>query len=96
MKNSFLALREMEMAEFRENRQDAVRENVRKQLHSAEFISNVLELFFPKMADTITVMLGGEAIEGQGDYPRIQQNDLASPKDPPPSDGPTDRDEIIR
>ena len=53
MKNSFLALREMEMAEFRENRQDAVRENVRKQLHSAEFISNVLELFFPKMAVTL-------------------------------------------
>ena len=80
MRNSFLELRDLEMTEFREHRQEVVRQKVEKQLRTSAFISDVLELFFPKMADTITVMMGGEAIEGQDDYPTVEDDIV--PKSP--------------
>ena len=86
----------MEMAEFVANRQDAVRAKVEQRLRRQELIGNVLELFFPKMADTLTVMAGGEAIEGQDEYPTIGENDLALKADNKRLPGPEDRDEIIR
>ncbi|NJC25971.1 hypothetical protein [Neolewinella antarctica] len=95
-KNSFLQLRDLEMAEFVKNRQDTVRTRVESRLRTSEFISNTLELFFPKMADTFTVMMGGEAIEGQHDYPTIDENELALKPDVRHLEGPENRGEIIR
>ncbi len=96
MYNSFLKLREQEMAEFVENRQELVRQKVESRLRTSQFIGDVLELFFPKMADTVTVMMGGDAIEGQDEYPTVDENgvDLDTTKRLP--NGPEDRDEIIR
>ena len=96
MKNAFLQLQELEMEEFRQNRQDAVRAKVEDRLRRTELIGNVLELFFPKMADTITVMMGGEAIEGQEDYTTINEKGIALSSGESPPIGPGARDEIIR
>ena len=84
------------MAEFVAHRQDGVRAKVEQRLRRQEFIGNVLELFFPKLADTLTVMAGGEAIEGQEDYPTIGDDDLTIETDQKRLPGPEDRDEIIR
>lgn len=96
MKNSFLELQQMEIAEFQENRQDIVREKVAGRLRTTEFFGDVLELFFPKMADTLTVMMGGEAIEGQDDYSRISEKTESTHTNQRLEAGPEDRDEIIR
>ena len=96
MYNSFLQLREQEMAEFTEQRQEAVREKVESRLRTSQFVGDVLELFFPKMADTITVMMGGEAIEGQDDYPTVEEKGVALDPTKRLNKGPEDRDEIIR
>ncbi|OAV42655.1 hypothetical protein [Lewinella sp. 4G2] len=96
MNNSFLQLRELEMAEFVAHRQDGVRAKVEQRLRRQEFIGNVLELFFPKLADTLTVMAGGEAIEGQEDYPTIGEDPSANDSATKRLPGPEDRDEIIR
>ena len=83
------------MTEFAEQRQEVVRKRVEDRLRTSQFVGDVLDLFFPKMADTITVMMGGEAIEGQDAYPTVDENSVAL--DPPKlSRGPEDRDEIIR
>ena len=84
------------MEEFRQNRQDDVRAKVEARLRTSEFVGNVLELFFPKMADTISVMMGGEAIEGRDEYPTINGKGIALRDDKLPPGGPEDRDEIIR
>ena len=87
------------MTEFREHRQDAVRQKIEKQLRTSAFISDTLELFFPKLADTLTVMMGGEAIEGQDDYRTVDDDDFlpptkrSEPSGPSSPDGP---DGVIR
>lgn len=56
-----MALREEDMAAFDEGRRLVVRERVEKSLKTAEFVAGVIELFGPVMADTLTVLVGGEA-----------------------------------
>ena len=89
MRNSFLELRDLEMTEFREHRQDAVRQRVEKQLRTSAFISDTLELFFPKLADTLTVMMGGEAIEGLDDYRTVDDDGLLPSEDRSEPSGPS-------
>lgn len=72
----------MEIAEFEEQRLDVVRAKVEKRLRTSEFVGSVLELFFPKLADTLTVMMGGEAIEGQQEYPTIDDEPPITPNRP--------------
>lgn len=96
MTNSFLQLRSLEIAEFEEERLDRVRAKVEKRLRTSEFVGSVLELFFPKLADTITVMMGGEAIEGQEDYSTIEDKYPLIKPDQPRLPGGGERDEIIR
>ena len=84
------------MEEFRQNRQDEVRAKVESRLRTSELVGNILELFFPKMADTLTVLMGGEAIEGRNEYPTINEKNIALRDDSLLPGGPEDRDEIIR
>jgi hypothetical protein len=58
--NSFLALREQDIASFDEPRRVAVRQRVERELRAAEFVGAVLELFGPVMADPLSVLGGGE------------------------------------
>jgi hypothetical protein len=56
-------------------------------------MGDVAELFFPKLADTGTVLLGGEVREPDSEYLTIKEGGWAG--DTPPA-GPGDRDEFIR
>ena len=88
----------MEVRAFVEERQDRVRHRVESRLRTLEFWGDVLELFVPVMADTVTSLTGGEPIAPDVSYLTIlegerQDNDEDSDTPPP---GPSDRDEIIR
>lgn len=58
--NAFLLLREEDLAAFTPERSAAVRERVEQQLRTAELLGSIVELFGPRLADTLTVMSGGE------------------------------------
>jgi hypothetical protein len=60
--NSFLALREQDLAAFDEERRTRVRQRVERELHSAEFVASIVELFGPVAADTLNVMSGGQTL----------------------------------
>lgn len=95
--NNFLQLQDEEMQRFIEERQDSVREVVESRISTNQLIGDVVELFFPKLADTFTVMLGGEVIDPDPEYFTIEGNDEDEDEAPPsPPAGPGDRDEIIR
>ena len=67
--NPFLALRDEELTVFDEDRRLVVRRRVERELRSAEFITSMVELFGPVLADTLTVLGGGEAAEREPDAP---------------------------
>lgn len=102
--NNFLALRQADIADFSQNRQEVVRQRVETRLRSAEFIGNLIELFGPVMADTLTVMGGGQPVDERESYLTIEGEadddfpyggeDDDTPEGPPP--GPGARNEIIR
>lgn len=82
--NAFLALREEDLRTFDEARQLIVRERVESSLKAAEFLGNVVELFGPKLANTLTIMAGGEVKTEKTDedgYPK--GNDIADDGDEP-------------
>jgi hypothetical protein len=91
--NNFLQLRDEEISLFVAERQDAVREQVASRLATYQFMGDVAELFFPKLADAVTVLLGGEVREPDSEYLTIKEGGWAG--DTPPA-GPGDRDEFIR
>lgn len=88
--NAFLALRDMEVQNFVDDRQDRVRANVEGRLRTIQFWGDVIELFVPMMADTVTSLTGGEPIEPEPDYFTILDGERER------GEGPADRDEIIR
>ncbi len=90
--NSFLALREQEVRAFVSERQDRVRDRVESRLRTIQFWGDVVELFVPVMADTVTSLAGGEPIDPSPDYFTILEGERESE----PGGGPTDRNEIIR
>jgi len=96
--NSFLQLEDEDISRFVVERQDAVREAVHSKLSTHQFIGDVVELFFPKLADTVTVLLGGDVIATEPNYLTISgdESDESDDTPPPPPLGPGDRDEIIR
>ncbi len=64
--NSFLALRDQELTQFTGERRQKVRHRVERNLHTAEFIASVVELFGPVLADTMNVLGGGHSmLEGE-------------------------------
>ncbi|MBC6996167.1 hypothetical protein QWY85_05060 [Neolewinella lacunae] len=96
--NSFLQLQDQDIQLFVSERQEKVREVVESRVKATHYIADIVELFFPRLADTLTVTLGGEAIEPNPEYFTIRdaedQSTNSPSKDKPA--GPGDRDEIIR
>lgn len=78
---------------FIANRQEEVYNKVEARLRTYEFLGDVAELFFPKLADTVTAMLGGETIESDTEYLTIEEGGWAGDKPPL---GPGNQDDIIR
>ena len=91
--SNFLQLQDEEMKLFVAERQDRVRSRVEDRLRTYELLGDVAELFFPKLADTVTVMLGGEVSEPDSDYLTVEEGGWAG--DDPPT-GPVNQDDIIR
>ena len=93
--NSFLQLQEEEVNHFVQNHQDGVRRTVEGRVRAVHFIGDVVELFFPKLSDTVTVLMGGDVIDPEETYLTIENND-PDPTVLPPSPGGADGDDIIR
>lgn len=91
--NNFLQLRDEEENRFVVNHQDRVRAKVESRLRTYELLGDVAELFFPKLADTMTVLLGGEVLDPGTDYLTIEEGGWAG--DDPPV-GPGGQNDIIR
>ena len=91
--NGFLQIQNEEIAEFVATRQDRVRSRVESRLATYELLGNVAELFFPKLADTVTVMLGGEISDPDTEYLTIEEGGWAG-DDPPAGPGSPDEDAI--
>ena len=98
MNNGFLQLQKDEINAFVEVRQDVVRHNVESRMGAYHFLGDVVELFFPKVAETITVLVGGDVINPDTEYLTIEEgggieenlNDRSTPS------GPGGQNEIIR
>lgn len=78
---------------FASRRQQKVYEKVESSIRTYEFLGDVAELFFPKLADTVTVMLGGDVIDHDSEYLTIEEGGWAD--DTPPI-GPANQEDIIR
>lgn len=91
--NGFLQIQEEEITRFVATRQDQVRDRVESRMSTYELLGNMAELFFPVLADTVTVMLGGEASASDSEYLTIEEGGWAG--DDPPA-GPGLQDDIIR
>ena len=90
--NAFLQLRDEEEEHFVTHYREEVRERVEARLRSVNFISDVLEHFFPRLSDTMTVLMGGDAPTPEEDgYLTVRESDFrdrpASPGETRPDDG---------
>ncbi|MEL7161054.1 MAG: hypothetical protein AAFN92_09865 [Bacteroidota bacterium] len=95
--NSFLQLEAEDIQQFVVERQDTVRETVHDRVSTHQFIGDVVELFFPRMADTMTVLLGGDVAEPDPNYFTLSEDEPEDTnQDRLPPAGPTGQDEIIR
>lgn len=96
MMNSFLQLSAEETGGFVEKYQDQVRKEVENRVRTVHLISDLVELFFPKMADTATVLLGGDITDLEEPYLTFEEGSDQPSAGPPPPPGGTDDDDIIR
>ncbi|WP_026231548.1 hypothetical protein [Neolewinella persica] len=96
MMNSFLLLQNEDTGGFVEKYQDQVRKEVESRVRTVHLISDLVELFFPKLADTATVLLGGEITDLEELYLTIEEGSDQSPPGPPPQPGGVNGDDIIR
>ena len=96
--NGFLQIQEEEINAFVEVRQNGVRHTVETRLSAYHFIGDVVELFFPKVADTFTVLAGGDVVYPESEYLTIEEGGSFEENlnDSPLPSGPGDQDEIIR
>ena len=97
--SSFLQIKEEEINQFVELRQDRVRQKVESQISAYEFIGSLFEMYLPMMADTMTALAGSDPVEKDDEYRIIEESDGS--EDTPPSGpgapkGPDNNDEIIR
>lgn len=94
--NSFLQLQEEETRYFVEHYQDEVRANVEAQLRTLNFISDVLEHFFPRLSDTMSVLAGREVVHpSDASFLTVDELDLRR-FDSPTGPGENMDGEIIR
>ncbi|MFK8164690.1 MAG: hypothetical protein AB8H12_19750 [Lewinella sp.] len=96
MMNSFLQIHNEETGGFVEKYQDQVRKEVEGRVRTVHLISDLVDLFFPKLADTATVLLGGEITDLEEPYLTIEEGSDQSSQGPPPQPGGADSDDIIR
>lgn len=89
--NSFLQIHEEDVNQFVQNHQDSVRRTVEGRVRAVHFIGDIIELFFPRLSDTVTVLMGGEVIDPEDNYLTLEDND-PDPTTPPAPGG----DDIIR
>lgn len=94
--NSFLQLYKEDLDKFVELYQDDVRQGVEDRVRTVHFISDVVELFFPKLADTATALLGGEVIHPEDDYLSVNFGQNDAPDNLPPAPGSENENDIIR
>lgn len=90
---NFLQLRDEEMSLFVADKQDKVRDKVYSRLRTFELWGDIAELFLPKLADTFSVMLGGDVSDPDTEYLTIEEGGWVD--DAPPA-GPGDRNDHIR
>lgn len=91
--DNFLKLRDEEMRVFSAEKQDEVADKVYGRLRTYQLLGDVAELFLPKLADTVSVMLGGDVSDPDSEYLTIEEGGWTG--DVLPS-GPEDRDDFIR
>ena len=89
--NSFLQLNAQKNDYFVENYQDDVRHEVASRVKTVHFLSDVLEHFFPRLSDTLTVMMGGDVISPEDVYLTIDEK-----QSPPPAPGRDHDNDVIR
>jgi len=94
--NSFLQIHNEDTGVFVEKYQDQVRKEVEGRVRTVHLISDLVDLFFPKLADTATVLLGGEITDLEEPYLAIEEGLDQSPQGPPPQPGGANGDDIIR
>ncbi len=91
--NSFLALQEQDLTAFNPEHRLRVRREVQRNLRTAEFLASVVQLFGPVMADTLSVMGGGDSLLQKEDYLTLRETE---PDGDPFGAGPGGPREIIR
>lgn len=96
MMNSFLQLQEEDMDKFVQVYQDDVRHEVESRLRTIHFISDIFEHFFPRLSDTVTVMMGGDFIHPEDVYLTVRETDHPPGDTSPPHPGTNNDDDIIR
>jgi hypothetical protein len=97
--SSFLQIKEEEIQQFVELRQDRVRQKVESQVNTYEFIGSIFEMFLPMMADTMTALAGSDPIDDKDGYRIIEEPEDSEdnlPAGPGAPKGPDNNDEIIR
>ncbi len=91
--NPFLALREQDLTSFSPQHRARVRQEVRRSLRTAELIASIVQLFGPVMADTLSVMGGGDSFLEE-DYLTVRET--TEPDGDPFGAAPGGPHEIIR
>ncbi|THH37717.1 hypothetical protein [Neolewinella litorea] len=91
--NSFLALRDQDLAAFTGERRTGIRKRVERELRTAEFIASIVELFGPVMADTVSVLSGGHSMQAEESYRTFSESEDDDPFGEPPARPPQ---EIVR
>lgn len=94
--NNFLQIHDEDVDKFVQKHQDGVRQAVESRVRTVHMIGDVIELFFPRLADTLTVMMGGDVIDPGDMYLTIEDNAPSTSNMPSPAPGGTDGDDIIR
>lgn len=94
--NSFLQLYDEDTDKFVELYQDEVRKGVEDRVRTIHFISDIVELFFPKLADTATALLGGDVFNPEDNYYNISEESARLPQKQSPAPGRGNDNDIIR
>lgn len=94
--NSFLQIHNEDIDEYVEKYQDQIRKGVESRVRTVHLITDLLDLFLPKLADTATVLLGGDITDLEDLYLTIEEEPDQSSQGPPPQPGGANGDDIIR
>ncbi|MEM9928200.1 MAG: hypothetical protein AAF840_00140 [Bacteroidota bacterium] len=94
--NSFLKLYEEDNEKFVQEYELGVRRTVKERVRTVHLISDIIELFFPRLADTATLMIGGDVIDPDDPYLTIDEKDSLPPSGSTPPLGPEGDEEVIR